>query len=218
MAGNYQDHLDYSYKRKIYSCFVKTLPAQLTPFVRSDTVGSLLAETLSHIDREFTLTELGRRVGAGPAVVHREVGRLVDGGILKDRHEGRNRLVSANVNHPLFVPMRTIIETTYGPVPILREAFGEVDGATLVYIYGSWAARRSGVAGPFPNDIDVLVVGATPRRVLADIARSAGDRLGVPVNITRVSPEEWTSNEPSPFLATVQSRPTVNVLTGELNE
>ena len=27
-------------------------------------------------------------------------------------------------------------------------------------IYGSWASRRSGVAGHVPNDIDVLVVGS----------------------------------------------------------
>lgn len=114
--------------------------------------------------------------------------------------------------------MRTIVEATYGPIPVLRDALSEVDGAELVFVYGSRAARRAGVAGPFPNDIDVLVVGTTPRRVLADIATSAGDRLGLPVNITRVSPEEWTSNEPSPFLSTVQSKPTVNVVTGELHE
>lgn len=197
------------------SCSVKTQPPQLTPFVRSDAVGALLAETLGHPDRELSLAELGRRTGASGPVVHREVGRLIDGDVLRDRQEGRNRLVRANEEHPLFTTMRDLIAATYGPVPVLREAFEGVDGAEQVLIYGSWAARRAGEAGAFPHDIDVLVIGGASRRVLADIASSASDTLGVPVNITRLSREDWESDDPSPFLRTVRSRPIVDVMTGE---
>lgn len=77
---------------------MKVPGSQLTPFVRSDAVGAILAESLSHPDREFSLAELGRRTGVSSPVVHREVGRLVESGILRDRHEGRNRLVRADGN------------------------------------------------------------------------------------------------------------------------
>lgn len=210
--------LDSSYNRKIYSCFVKTLPPQLTPFVRSDAVGAILAETLGHPDQEFSLAELGRRANVSGPVVHREVGRLVENGIIRDSVQGRNRLVRANQDHPLFGLMHDLIGSTYGPVPVLRELFEGVDGINTLVIFGSWAARRAGVSGPFPNDIDVLVVGTAPRRKLTAIATEAGKRLDMPVNVTRLGVEEWTSTSPSPFVSTIRSRPTVDVMTGEVHD
>ncbi|BDZ63466.1 nucleotidyltransferase domain-containing protein [Agromyces mangrovi Wang et al. 2018] len=192
---------------------MKNLPAQLTPFVRSDVTGALLAETLGRPDDEFSLAELGRRIGAGGGVVHKEVGRLVDNGVLVDRQSGRNRLVRANQGHPLYSLMRELIQATYGPVPVLRDLLGGLDGVERAYIYGSWAARRQGEPGEYPNDVDVLVVGEPSRRELADLAVRAGEQVGLDVNITRVSAEEWDAASPSPFIATVRSRPLVEVLT-----
>lgn len=196
---------------------MKTLPPQLTPFVRSDAVGALLAETLGHPEREVSLAELGRRTGISPAVVHREVQRLVDGGVLQDRQEGRNRLVRAQQDHPLHAPMREIIQSAYGPVPVLREAFTGLDGVEQVLIHGSWAARRAGEPGEFPRDIDVLVVGEAPRRQLTEIASRATAALDIPVNITRLAWEEWETQEPSPFVETVRARPVVDVMTGDVH-
>lgn len=195
---------------------MKTLAAQLTPFVRSDAVGAILAETLGHPDREVSLAELGRRTGVSGPVVHREVGRLVENEVLRDRQEGRNRLVRANADHPLFAMMRELIAATYGPVPVLRELFDGVDGVERLLIYGSWAARRAGERGAFPNDIDVLVVGSVARRTLAEIATAASERLDVPVNIVRLEAQEWDAVEPSPFVATIRSRPIIDVLTGDV--
>lgn len=196
---------------------MKTSVPQLTPFVRSDAVGAILAESLGHPGRELSLAELGRRTGVSGPVVHREVGRLVESDILRDRHEGRNRLVRANDEHPLFGPMREIIDATYGPVPVLREQFDGVEEAERVLICGSWAARRAGEAGAFPNDIDVLVLGSAPRRVLTAIASEASERLDVPVNITRLSLDEWEASDPTPFVTTLRSRPTVDVMTGDID-
>ena len=196
---------------------MKTLAPQLTPFVRSNAVGSILAELLGHPDREFSLSELGRRTGVSGPVVHREVSRLIENDVLRDRTEGRNRLVRANEEHPLFALMRELIAATYGPVPVLRELFDDVDGADHVFIYGSWAARRAGASGAFPNDIDLLVVGSVTRRTLSAIATQAGERLDIPVNATRLGRDEWEADEPSPFVSTIRSRPIVDVLSGEVH-
>lgn len=196
---------------------MKTSAAVLTPFIRSDAVGALLTKTLGHPDREFSLAELGRRTGASGPVVHREVSRLVENEVLRERREGRNRLVRANQDHALFGPMRELVAVTYGPVPVLRELFDGVGGVERLLIHGSWAARRAGQNGGFPNDIDVLVVGSVARRTLAEIATEAGARLDLPVNATRMGAGEWEADEPSPFVATIRARPIVDVLTGELH-
>ncbi|WP_374928978.1 MarR family transcriptional regulator [Kytococcus sedentarius] len=196
---------------------MKTLAPALSPFVRSDAAGAILAETLGHPERELSLAELGRRTGVSGPVVHREVNRLVEGDVLRDRQEGRNRLVRANVDHPLFGPMRDLVAAAYGPVPVLRELFEGVDGVERLLIHGSWAARRAGQAGAFPGDIDVLVIGSVARRTLAEIATEASARLDLPVHATRLEMDEWQAEEPSPFIATVRSRPYVDVLTGEVH-
>lgn len=197
---------------------MKKLPAVLTPFVRSDAVGALLAETLGAPDAEFSLVELSRQTGVSTPVVHKEVSRLVDAGVLRDRTQGRNRIVSANSDHPLFHPMREIIAATYGPVPTLRALLARHDGIHSAYIYGSWAARRHGEQGPFPRDIDVLVIGDITRREMFATSQAAELELNIEVNIARVAVSEWSDPEPTPFLTTVRSRPLVNIFTGETHE
>jgi hypothetical protein len=188
---------------------VKTLPSALTPFVRSDAVGAILAELFLHPERESSISEVARRAGVLPAVAHREIGRLVEGGILVDRRDGNNRLVKVNAEHPLFVPMNEIIQATYGPVPVLRELITGSSGVREAFIYGSWAARRSGQAGAFPADIDVMVVGDMDVDDLVNIEAAARERLGVVVNIHRTSVPAWEHRRGNPFLETVASRPMI---------
>ena len=180
----------------------------LTPFLRSDAQGAVLAETLLDPTSELTISEIGRRAGVLPAVAHREITRLVDADVLRDRREGNNRLVRANTEHPLWSLMSQIVTETYGPVPVLRNLLTEARGIREAYIYGSWAARRAGQPGPPPRDIDVLVVGNPSRTDLLDIADAAQQRLHAEVNIHTTTPEAWAAEE-EPFLVTVRSRPLV---------
>ncbi len=124
-------------------------------------------------------------------------------------------MVRANIEHPLFSLMRDLIDATYGPVPVIRELLSPIDGVEAAFIYGSWAARRAGAGGEFARDIDVLVIGTASRRALAEAASSASARIGVDVNVSRVTHDEWEATEPTPFLATVKGRPMVELLSGE---
>lgn len=46
---------------------------------------------------------------------------------------------------------------TLGPQTVIADEFAVV-GAAKVIVFGSWAARYHGEAGPIPADIDVLVL------------------------------------------------------------
>jgi predicted nucleotidyltransferase len=183
----------------------------LTPFLRSDAQGAVLAETLLDPTTELTISEIGRRAGVLPAVAHREVSRLVDADVLRDRREGSNRLVRANTEHPLWPLMSQIVVETYGPAPLLRDLLAELAGIREAYIFGSWASRRAGQPGPPPHDIDVLVVGNPSRIDLLDVADAAQQKLHTEVNIHTTTPEAWGAKN-EPFLATVASRPIIALL------
>ncbi|MHB1430848.1 MAG: hypothetical protein ACYCVZ_01850 [Streptosporangiaceae bacterium] len=58
----------------------------------------------------------------------------------------------------------------------------------------------------------MLVVGTADRYDLDDVARTAQDRLGRPVNIRRVTPAAWAEQDPgNTFLASVRQRPLIEL-------
>lgn len=187
-----------------------TVPA-LAPLLRSDAQGDLLAELFLNPDDEFSLSDLTRIVGAHLATVHREIDRLVVAGLLHDHRVGRARMVRANIDHELAKPLAELLLLSYGPRVVLRPLVHALEGAADAYIYGSWARRYVGEAGPAPRDIDVLIVGTASRTDLARLGRAAQERLRKEVNVTRVSVEDWREGR-SPFVQTLRRGPLLKLL------
>lgn len=182
----------------------------LAPLLRSNTQGEILALLFLNEEDEFSLAEITRRVGGFPATVHREIERLTGSGVLLDRTSGRSRLVRVNPDHPMYRPLGEILLLGYGPKTVLEPLISELPGVDEAFIFGSWAARYEGQNGPVPQDIDLLIVGSTPRDVLNDAAREAQTILRREVNATRVSSEDW-AEATKPFIATVKARPIVSL-------
>lgn len=195
---------------KVLSSNVKDGPSFLAPFLRSDAQGAILGETMLDPSVEVSISEIARRAQVLPTVAHREITRLIEADVLRDRRVGKNRMVHANTYHPLWSIMSQLVIATYGPVPVLRELLQDVSGIEKAFIYGYWAARRAGNSGPPPRDLDVLVVGNPSRTDLLDIAEAASTRLHIEVNFHVTSPQEWAAKN-DPFLVTVASRPLIEL-------
>lgn len=187
----------------------------LLPLLRSRAQGDIIAWILLHPEEEFSLTEIGRAVGASGPTVMREVDRLAEAGMIREVRRGNQRMVSADTANPVFGPFASLMAVTFGPVPVLRELLADVPGVREAWIYGSWAARYAQQPGPVPGDIDVLVVGSANPDVLDEVAQAAGQRLGREVNIRRVRPSAWDAADTDPFKETVTSRPMVALIGGE---
>jgi hypothetical protein len=113
---------------------------------------------------------------------------------------------------PVSRPLTDLLAVTYGPLPVLNDLLADVEGITHAFIYGSWAARYLGEAGPVPGDVDVLAVGTADPDDLDEIAQAAQGRLGRPVEIRRISSAAWAAPDPAdPFLASVRERPLVQL-------
>jgi hypothetical protein len=110
------------------------------------------------------------------------VARLVTAELLTSCKVGRSSFLTPNVSNRLVAPLTEIVLATMGPHRLLRDAFANLAGGDHPLIYGSWAARYRGEAGPAPNDLDVLVVGTPDRTAVYDAAEQVERRTGLPVN------------------------------------
>jgi predicted nucleotidyltransferase len=187
-------------------------PSWLLPLLRSRVTGALLALLYLHPDRDYSLTEAGKVIGASPKVMSTEADRLVASGLVRETRRAQSRLLRAETGGPVARPLTDLLAVTYGPLPVLGDLLSGVTGVEAAYIYGSWAARYLGEPGPVPHDVDVLVVGSADQDGLYDTAREAETRLGREVNITAVSPQYWEAPDPADsFMRHVRERPLVKL-------
>jgi predicted nucleotidyltransferase len=187
-------------------------PSWLLPLLRSRVTGALLALLYLHPDRDYSLAEAGKAIGASPKVMSTEADRLVTAGLVREQRRGQARLIRAETSGPVSRPLTDLLAVTYGPLPVLSDLLSGATGVEQAYIYGSWAARYLGEPGPVPHDVDVLVVGRADENDLYDIAREAESRLGREVNINAISQQYWKSPDPADsFMRHVQERPLVEL-------
>lgn len=184
----------------------------LAPIFRSDGQARLLSALLLGVD-EISLTELASRAGVAYASAHREVGRLLDAGIVRERLAGRTRLLRANADSPLVPPLREILLIATGPVALLGVEFTAIEGIESAFLYGSFAARMQRIAGAAPNDIDVMVIGTPDPDLIYQACDRVEEAVHRPVNPTILSRTEARAD--SGFLAQVRDGAVVPIV-GEL--
>jgi predicted nucleotidyltransferase len=180
----------------------------LAPIFRSDAQGEILARLLLSPERAYTIADLAAATGTSYASTHREVQRLLPTGLLTERRVGRHHQLSADPSAPAYPPLVELLLLTYGPATVVPRLLVDIGGIEAAYLYGSWAARRSGEAGSPPGDVDVLVVGDPPRAEVHAAADGAERVLGREVNIRVVSSATWHRADDA-FIRTVQDRPLV---------
>jgi DNA-binding transcriptional ArsR family regulator len=179
----------------------------LLPVLRSQQQAELLTLLLLHPGTEYSITDLSVMLGAPLTTVQREINRFSEAGLITERRVGRTRVVSANPASRYIRPLTELLTLAFGPHLVIREEFAGIP-AVGVGIYGSWAARYHGVAGPPPADVDVLVVGEPSRADIYDAAEQAEHRIGFPVNVTLCSRARWAAASDA-LIQQIRSAPVV---------
>jgi len=186
---------------------MQTPAPPLLPLLRSRLQADLLTLVLMSPGQEWSLTALAERAGCAVSSAQREMDRAEEAGVITSRRLGNTRLVSA-ADSPLTRPLTELLIRSFGPGQVVAEELAGVAGIESAYLFGSWAARYEGEAGPSPTDIDVLVIGAPDRDDLDDALQRAGSRLAREVNATIRSAEWWQHGDDG-FHAEVTRRPLV---------
>ncbi len=181
------------------------------PIFRSRFTAAVLARTYIG-DGEYSVAELASMAQTDSGTMAREVRRLEAAGVVRSRMVGRTKLVQANHETPFYRPLRDLVVIVLGPAEVLGEELAGLNGVNAAAIFGSWAARATGEAGPSAVDIDLLVIGRPDRDDLHDAVGRARTRLGRDINTAVLSPSRWAADD-DPFLTELRSRPLV-ALTG----
>lgn len=188
----------------------RSAPA-IAPLFRSEQQLRLLSVLFAGNDTELTIGSLAEQARVSQATASREVARLAEHGLVKTRPLGRNTLVAANWDLPWARELHSILVQTVGVLGRLGDVLRNLDGVEEAFVFGSWAARFRGQAGPAPRDIDVLVIGVASLR---DVRRACADveaELRVEVNPVVVDQATWTGRDPDPFISQVRSGPFVPI-------
>jgi DNA-binding transcriptional ArsR family regulator len=180
----------------------------LLPIFRSAAQYRLLGELFTNAGKEYSIGELAELAGTSQPTASREVNRLVEAGLLMARSDGRKRLVSARDDTPVFAPLRDLLAKVYGVPAVVAEEFRALNAS--VEIFGSYAARWFGEAGPTPRDVDVLVLGDVDPLDAWEAAARASSRLGMEVNVVVRDPEAW-EQDASGFAQHVRRAPRLDV-------
>lgn len=176
----------------------------LLPLWRSANQLRLLTALLLEPERSFTIAELVEATGIPQPSVSREVGNLLRAGVLTRDVEHRRRTVRADTDSPIFPELAGLVLKTAGPKVVLERHLAGLPGVERALIYGSWAKRYSGVAGPPPRDVDVMIFGRPDARAVQHRAEAASRELGRDVNTTVFTPDEL-SRRRTGFVAAVMS-------------
>jgi hypothetical protein len=187
----------------------------LAPILRSETQARLLAAVLLNPERELSIADVARETGSDPGNLHSEVERLVNADILADRRVGRTRLLRPG-GSALVGPLSSLLLLGYGPKTAVEEALRAVPGIDFAFIGGSWAARYNGEPGPFPHDVDVIVVGKPDRDEAAEAVVEALHEIGHDGQVIFRSAAAWREAKDA-FTATAKQGPLVELTTGGHN-
>lgn len=176
----------------------------LLPIFRSAQQLRLLGVLFAPETEALSVGDLAERAGVAQATASRELARLADHGIVIDEMVGRTRLVHANRSLPWAEDLQALLAKTIGVPAVLGDALAAVRGVDEVWIFGSWAERYVGHAGPPPADIDVVVIGTASLSAVRAACRSVEARVGIEVNPVVLDRDQWKRADEG-FTATIRS-------------
>ncbi len=177
---------------------------------RSRTRQRILALLFDRPERRTHLRGISRAVDVSAGTTARELGRLVDAGLVTRSTEGRQVYFQAAADSPLFDAVRTIVRRTVAAPDILRRKLSGLRGIERAFIYGSYACGEETPA----SDVDLMIVGSPDVDELTDRASAAESELGRPVNYTILTEDELAARRKRSdrFITSVENGPILPVI------
>jgi DNA-binding transcriptional ArsR family regulator len=171
----------------------------------------LLGQLFLQPDVEYTVAELESATSIPQQTISRELARLVQAGLVRDRRQGRMHFVAANQASLYFPELARLLLKALGPKEVLADEFAGVPGINEAYIFGSWARRYDGLLGDPPRDVDVVVIGDPDVDTVYAACQRAARTISQEVNPVVLTQKEWKQKR-SGFLRQLEKGSLVQVV------
>ena len=161
---------------------------KLSEILFGKTRQAVLSLLYGHADESFYLRQILRVVGGGMGALQRQINALVDAGLVKRIHKGKQIYYQANAQSPVYGELKSIIIKTAGIGDILKIALAPLaQQIDCAFIYGS-VARGAEKAD---SDVDVIVVGDIAFSEVVVALSSVQETIGREINPTVYPPDEF---------------------------
>lgn len=179
----------------------------------------VLGLLLLHADQRYYLREIARLTGTAPGTLTRELGKLVEAGVLAVEKVGNQAHYSANRDCPIFSELAGILRKTSGLAEVLAEGLAPLaPRIEVAFVYGSMAGDKAGAG----SDIDLMVIGEASFAELVQGLHPLQEVLGREINPKVYTRAAWSRlvADQSAFVRDVLAKPKLFVVGNEkkLNE
>lgn len=173
----------YQKRTIVYHWWTMNALTDLFPKARAEILRLLFADS----GKELHLRDLARLASLTPAAIQKELAYLSEIGVVRSRRDGNRLYFQAEMSHPVFPELRSMVMKTAGIEAELRQALASVAGVDFAFIFGSVAAGTD-KAG---SDVDVLIIGSTGLRKVTPALREVSTRMDREINPRCMTPAEW---------------------------
>ncbi len=180
----------------------------------SKTRSELLRLLFEGSHKAFYLRELERESGVNASGLLKEIKNLLKLDLITSRQDGNRIYYQANLNHPIYLELQSIIEKTSGTQAILKLALKD-PRIELALLFGSLAQGSERAE----SDVDLIVIGKIGLRALSQLLIVPQQKISRAINPVVYTPEEFSIKlaAKNHFLSRVLEKEYV-VLAGDMND
>lgn len=161
-------------------------------------------------DASLHMREIERRTGFAIGTVQTELKKLQRLDIISRIKDGNRVYYRANIAHPLYTEIRTIVLKTSGLADVIKEALCNEINIQTAFVFGSFA-RHEEKAG---SDVDLMVIGDIGLRKLTGLLTDTSGKIGREINPHIFSKKEFVKRkkESDHFLNQILESPKIFII------
>jgi DNA-binding transcriptional ArsR family regulator len=125
----------------------------------------LLMRLFLNTEQHAYLRELAEETGSSPSHVKGELENLTEAGLLNSNKSGRQVFFSANIEHPLFDELHSMVHKAMGMDAILESIIMRLGNLEAAYVVGDYAAGKD------TGIVDIVLLGDIDHENLEDLTR-----------------------------------------------
>jgi hypothetical protein len=171
----------------------------LSTLISSKTRIRLLLKFFLNSNATAYLRSLEHEFGESSNAIRIELNRLEDAGLLISSNDGNKKIFQANVGHPLFKEIHSIILKTVGIDQIIDNVTERLGDVQSVWLIGDFS---KGIDGPV---IDLIMIGDVDKTYLNQLTEKTEKVISRKIRYLIYTAEEslsidWKQYDPKPLL------------------